>query len=258
MSRATPRAPVSSTMGNTRVLCVASVEEGVPGWRRERSGLGDRRVLDAPARDAHPQLPGTGTARRAHAGDPAPHRPQPPRLRRPARPRRVDHPHRLRRAAGRWRHSHGIGDGWRGCPARRLLLGSGAHGPRSVRHDRPRRRRQRRPRRRSAADSTSITPRTPAPRSISTWSRSRAAASSRCRVPENGRRSRPASSPRWSGWPGRDRRALPAAARGPRILKRLVVATRSRHKLSEIREIFSEHARIHLLDLNDAGIAEQS
>jgi XTP/dITP diphosphohydrolase len=39
-------------------------------------------------------------------------------------------------------------------------------------------------------------------------------------------------------------------------LKRLLVATRSRHKLSEIRELLAEHAGIHLLDLNDAGIAE--
>ena len=34
--------------GNTRVLCVASLTEGVPRWKRRR--LGHRRVLNASAR----------------------------------------------------------------------------------------------------------------------------------------------------------------------------------------------------------------
>ena len=41
------------SFGATRVLCTASVEDGVPGWRRgTRRRLAHRRVRDAPARDA--------------------------------------------------------------------------------------------------------------------------------------------------------------------------------------------------------------
>ena len=64
--------------GATRVLCTASVEEGVPSFLRgSATGLGDRRIRHAAARDAY-ALGARGRARQAnrpHAGDPASDRP---------------------------------------------------------------------------------------------------------------------------------------------------------------------------------------
>ena len=95
-------------MGETRVLCTASVEEGVPVVHEgPRRGLAHRRIRHAPARDPHPRTTrgGRRQAVRTHAGDPAPHRPQPARGHRPRSARRAHDQDRLRRAAGRWRHA---------------------------------------------------------------------------------------------------------------------------------------------------------
>ena len=75
---------------------------------QHRQGLGHRRIRHAAALDPHPHRPrgGARQAERAHPGDPAADRPQPARGHRPRRARRAPDPHRLRRAAGRWRHPH--------------------------------------------------------------------------------------------------------------------------------------------------------
>ena len=96
--------------GDTHVLCTATVEERVPpflrntgrGWVTAEYGM-------LPRSTAYPHRPrgGARQAERAHAGNPAADRPQPARRHRPRRARRAPDPHRLRRAAGRWRHPHG-------------------------------------------------------------------------------------------------------------------------------------------------------
>ena len=97
------------TCGNTRVLCTASVEDGVPAWRRGR-GEGWMTAEYAML----PRATHTRTSRereqdrRSHAGDSAPHRTQPSRDARRLQVRRVHDQGRLRRAAGGWRHAHGV------------------------------------------------------------------------------------------------------------------------------------------------------
>ena len=94
--------------GDTKVLCTASVEEGVPpflkgkgqGWLTAEYGMLPRATN---TRDA-----ARGRRRQAvgpHAGDPAADRPQPARGRRSRGARRAHDQDRLRRAAGRRRHA---------------------------------------------------------------------------------------------------------------------------------------------------------
>ena len=95
-------------MGDTRVLCTVSVEEGVPsflkgkgqGWLTAEYGMLPRatNTRDAPRS-------GRGQAVRPHAGDPAADRPQPARGDRPDGARRAHAEDRLRRAAGGRRHA---------------------------------------------------------------------------------------------------------------------------------------------------------
>lgn len=75
--------------GNTRVLCNASVEQGVPAWLRNSGrgwvtaeyGMLPRATLTRTPRGRARQ------DRRTHSRDPAPHRPQPPFRRRHEGPR---------------------------------------------------------------------------------------------------------------------------------------------------------------------------
>ena len=96
--------------GDTRVLCTASVEDGVPRVpARQGPGLDYGRVRHAAARHAH-ALGARGGARQAdrpHPGDPAADRAIAPRRGRSARARRTQRHARLRRVAGRRRHAHG-------------------------------------------------------------------------------------------------------------------------------------------------------
>ncbi len=105
---------------------------------RQGHGLGDRRVLDAAARDrrAHRPRVGQGPDRRADPRDPAPHRPLAARRRGPGPARRADDHRRLRRAPGRRRHPHRLDH-------RRLRrAGRGAH---HLRHGAPPHRSKSRP-----------------------------------------------------------------------------------------------------------------
>ena len=78
----------------------------VPAQYRAR--LGHRRIRHAAALDPYPHRPrgGARQAERPHPGDPAADRPQPARGHRSGGARRAADPHRLRCAAGRWRHPH--------------------------------------------------------------------------------------------------------------------------------------------------------
>ena len=68
------------SFGATRVLCTASVEDGVPGWRRGRGeGWLTAEYAMLPRATQHAHVARARAARRAHAGDPAAHRPQRPR-----------------------------------------------------------------------------------------------------------------------------------------------------------------------------------
>ena len=65
-------------VGNTRVLCAASIEETVPGFLRgHRQRMGDGRVFHAAARhrDAHPARSFQGPRVGPHHGNPAADRP---------------------------------------------------------------------------------------------------------------------------------------------------------------------------------------
>ena len=107
--------------GGTRVLCTASVENGVPsflrgsgkGWLTAEYGMLPRATHTRSAREA-----ARGKQGGPHAGDPAPDRPVAARLHRPRGDRRAHHHDRLRRAPGGRRHAHG-GDHRRLCRARR-------------------------------------------------------------------------------------------------------------------------------------------
>src|ERR1039457_1278703 len=79
------------TMGDTRVLCAASVEERVPPFRKG-SGRG---WVTAEYPDAVGARRAQGPGGRSSAGDPAPDRAQPPSRRRLRGPRRAQHSHRL-------------------------------------------------------------------------------------------------------------------------------------------------------------------
>ena len=171
-------------VGDTRVICAATIEDRVPGWMRgkgrgwvtaeysmlpragtersqreaARGSIGGRtheiqRLIGRSLRG----VVDMGEARRAH-----------------------DHP-RLRRDPGRWRHAHGqhhrrvrgagagaaTGTGWA-----HLLTGQVAAVSVGLVQRRSR-------------TSTSTTARTPPPRSTSTWSWSTTTGSSRCRAPRS-------------------------------------------------------------------------
>ena len=101
-------------LGDTKVLCAASVEEGVSAWRRGSGlGLGHRRVLDAARIHPHALPPrDDDRAEGPHPRDPAPHRPFAANRGRHGRPgRRGDRHRRLRRHPGRRRDAM-RGDHW--------------------------------------------------------------------------------------------------------------------------------------------------
>ena len=96
------------SLGHTKVLCAASVEERVPAFLKgTRKRLGHGRVRHAPPRHAHAlgARGGAGQAGRPHARDPAPDRPVAAQRHRAARPRRAHDHARLRRPPGRRRHA---------------------------------------------------------------------------------------------------------------------------------------------------------
>ena len=103
-----PHGVVLWSQGKTRVLCTATVQDGVPRWL-SRSGprLDDGGVL-APAgldRRAHRPRGGAREAGRPHGRDPAADRPRAPRCRRLPGARRADRLSRLRRPAGGRRYA---------------------------------------------------------------------------------------------------------------------------------------------------------
>ena len=103
-----PKGSVLVEMGDTRVLCTVSVEEGVPPFLKGKGqGLAHRRIRHAAARDEHADEARSGRRQAVgpHAGDPAPDRAQPARRHRPRGARRAHAEDRLRRAAGRRRHA---------------------------------------------------------------------------------------------------------------------------------------------------------
>ena len=97
--------------GDTHVLCTASVEDSVPpflrgkgqGWVTAEYGMLPRATHTRIAR-ARQQ----GQAERTHSGDSAAHRPLAARGHRSEGTGRAHRHHRLRRAAGRWRHPHSL------------------------------------------------------------------------------------------------------------------------------------------------------
>ena len=94
-------------MGDTRVLCTASVEENVPPFLRGKGQGWVTAEYGMLPRSTHTRTRargGQGQADRPHPGNPAPDRPQPARRDRPQGARRTPDHARLRRAAGRRRH----------------------------------------------------------------------------------------------------------------------------------------------------------
>ena len=95
--------------GNTRVLCTASVEEGVPGFLRGKNQGWVTAEYGMLPRATHTRTrarSGQGQAERPHAGNPAADRPLAARGDRSRGARRTHDHARLRRAAGRRRHAH--------------------------------------------------------------------------------------------------------------------------------------------------------
>ena len=94
-------------MGGTLVHCTASVETGVPGFKKgtgEGWVTAEYAMLPRATAEAHPA--GAQRTGRSDPGDPAAHRAIAPRGHGDDGVRRVHHPDRLRRAPGRWRHPH--------------------------------------------------------------------------------------------------------------------------------------------------------
>ena len=99
------------TMGDTRVLCAASVEERVPpfrkgsgrGWVTAEYAMLPRSTQTRSERDGR-----KGTGGRARPGDPAADRPQPSSRGRFRGARRAQHPHRLRRHRRRRGNAHRV------------------------------------------------------------------------------------------------------------------------------------------------------
>ena len=172
------------SVGETRVICTASISEGVPRWMRGKgrgwvsaeyamlpASTGERKVRDSKR----------GATRRPLDRDPAPDRSLPPRGRRLRGARRARRVGRLRRPAGRRRHSLRLDHRrLRGpSPGARSRRRAGRAGQAAA--DRLRRRAERRHGRRRGRSAIWTTPRTPGPRSTRTsswpataaWSRSR-------------------------------------------------------------------------------------
>ena len=247
------------SMGETRVICTASVQESVPRWlRRLPDAAGSRRSTGCSRR--RPESASSATSARASAGrshgrDPAADRPLAARRGRLRGARRAHDLHRLRRPAGRRRHSlrldhrrHGraragdrdalVGEGRierspltgtrrRGLRAA-IVDGVAAARPRLLRGLDRRGRRQRRHDRRRAGS----------------W---------RCRPPPNGRRSRARTSTICWLWPPVGIGALlrGAGVRGASgrldaghaaAVLELVLATRNEHKLAEVRRLLAQAA----------------
>ena len=103
-----PHGVVLWSQGKTRVLCTASVQDGVPRWLH-RSGRGwmtaEYSLLPGVDGRAHRPRGGARQAGRAHGRDPAADRPRAARRRRLPGARRAHRLSRLRRAAGRRRHA---------------------------------------------------------------------------------------------------------------------------------------------------------
>ena len=99
------------SMGRTRVLCTASVEDRVPPWMRG-SGKGwvtaEYSLLPGSTGGAGRTRGRQGQAVRADPGDPAPDRPLAALGVRPGRPRRAPGHGRLRRPPGRRRDADGL------------------------------------------------------------------------------------------------------------------------------------------------------
>ena len=95
--------------GDTKVLCAASVQQGVPRWRKG-SGLGwvtaEYAMLPRATLTRNDRESVRGQDRRPHARDLAADRPLAACRDRPVGARRELHLDRLRRAAGRRRHPH--------------------------------------------------------------------------------------------------------------------------------------------------------
>jgi hypothetical protein len=110
----TAEGSVLMKLGHTQVLCAASVERRRAAVSaQQRQGLGDGRVFHAAAghRQAHAARGGQGPALRQDARNPAPDRPLAARRGGHGGARRAHRDARLRRAAGRWRHAHGLHHG---------------------------------------------------------------------------------------------------------------------------------------------------
>ena len=137
------------SFGKTRVLCTASIEEGVPRWLAGR-GRGwltaEYSMLPASTGQRTQREASSGKQKGQDGRDPAADRPRSACRRRPRRARRADALARLRRPPGRRRHPL-RGDLGR---LRRRAAGARPHGPREG-ADRLGRRRLGRNRRRRAA-----------------------------------------------------------------------------------------------------------
>ena len=108
-------------LGDTRVLCNASVEERVPGFLRGQGrGWITAEYGMLPALHPYPQRPrgGPRQAGWAYPGDPAPDRSLAARLRRPGGPGGAHHHPGLRRAPGRRRDPYRLHHRGLGRPAR--------------------------------------------------------------------------------------------------------------------------------------------
>ncbi len=144
------------SVGDTRVLCAASIEEKVPPFlRRTPARAGSppsTRCCRARPTPASARESSRGQGRRAHPRDPAPDRALAAGGDRHGRPRRAHRLGRLRRHPGRRRHPHRV-DHRRLRRAARwpLLAASRGQGRRELPAGRPRGRGQRRHRRRRAA-----------------------------------------------------------------------------------------------------------
>ncbi len=115
--------------GSTRVLCTASVEEIVPGFLRGKNQgwvTAEYGMLPRATHTRSRARSGQGQAERAHAGNPAPHRPLVARGHQSRRARRTHHHARLRRAAGRRRYAHGGDHRQLRGAGRRLRCAAGA------------------------------------------------------------------------------------------------------------------------------------
>ena len=262
-SRNGPRARAAIRVGDTEVLCAATIGDRVPphlrgkgtGWVTAEYSMLPRATAERTDRESV-----EGPDRRPDPRDPAPHRALAARRRRPDPARRADDHRRLRRPPGRRRHPHGVDH-------RRLRRARG--GAHHLRHGAPPRRQGRRglgrARRRRAAARPRLLARTRAPRSTSTWSARTPAPTSSCRAPPRASRSTGRRRTACSTWPtpglarlfaaqaavlatvrGEARRWPPAAR---------CVATRSAHKLRELRELLAPRRTASSVSLDELGIA---